>query len=599
MNTFRISILSAALIAALPASAIATTTEDEIIVTARRNAETVDDTLASVSVITRADIERSQAPDLLELLRLQPGIDLARTGGAGQSTALFLRGSNSNHTLVLIDGVRVSPLLSGAYDYAHLPIAEIERIEIVRGPQAAYWGSEAIGGVIHIFTRQPRNWSVRAGAGTHGTSTVNASAALRGERGMIGVTVGRNETDGVSAQNENGFAFDPDRDGYQNEHASIRAETGIGTHKLAFTALRTDAEVEFDDGLTLAEDTTVGLSAEGAINDRWSHRLALGSAADRLETAAYFAIFDSRRRTLDWQNQFVLSENSIVHAGVNYVEEHGRDISMFDNSASIDERRDNRALHLGYSRRMGAHEFEIATRHDDNSEFGGDQSVQAAWGWRFTDSARLLINYGEGFRAPTLNEQYSPGFGGLFAGNPDLEPERSRSVEVALHLKISENQSLQIQGYASLIRDLISFTGGNTFQAENIARADIDGIELTHQFDLGAWSLRNTATLQNAENADTGNNLLRRPSRKWTGVIDYGFDNGLSLGGEVLMASEREDFGATLPGYGVINLRAAFRFNGSWRIEARLDNALDKRYELARGYNTLDRSGVIAVVAGD
>ena len=164
MSKIRISVLSAALLAALQVSAAETNTAEEILVTARRSSETVDDTLATVSVITREDIERSQAPDLLELLRLQAGVDLARTGGIGQSTALFLRGTNSNHTLVLIDGVRVSPLLSGAYDYAHMPIAQIERIEIVRGPQAAYWGSEAIGGVIQIFTRQPEHWSLRIGA---------------------------------------------------------------------------------------------------------------------------------------------------------------------------------------------------------------------------------------------------------------------------------------------------------------------------------------------------------------------------------------------------------------------------------------------------
>lgn len=599
MNTIRISAISAVLIAAAPAFATDALTQDEIIVTARRSTETVDDTLASVSVITRADIELSQAPDLLELLRLQPGIDLARTGGAGQSTALFLRGSNSSHTLVLIDGVRVSPLLSGAYDYAHMPIAEIERIEIVRGPQAAYWGSEAIGGVIHIFTRQPKNWAFRAAAGSHGTQSTNASAALRGERGMIGISVGHNRTDGISAQNENGFSFDPDRDGYQNSHASLRAQTAIGAHTLALSALRTDAEVEFDDGLTLVEDTAVALSAEGAIGDRWSHRIAVGSAADRLETAAYFSIFDSRRRTLDWQNRFTLNEKATLHAGLNYVEEHGRDISTFDNSASINERRENRALHLGYQHQVEAHDFELAARHDRNSEFGSDQSLQAAWGWRFTDSARLLVNYGEGFRAPTLNEQYSPGFGGLFVGNPDLNPEHSRSAEVAFLVEISERQSLQVHAFVSQIRDLISFSGGNTFQAENIARADIDGIELTHELELDSWRLRNTATWQDAENADTGNDLLRRPGRKWTGIVDYFFDNGLSLGGEAMLASQREDFGATLPGYGIVNLRAAFKFNSTWRIEARVDNVLDKRYELAYGYNTLDRSGVIAVVAGD
>ncbi len=599
MSKIRISVLSAALLAALQVSAAETNTAEEILVTARRSSETVDDTLATVSVITREDIERSQAPDLLELLRLQAGVDLARTGGIGQSTALFLRGTNSNHTLVLIDGVRVSPLLSGAYDYAHMPIAQIERIEIVRGPQAAYWGSEAIGGVIQIFTRQPEHWSLRIGAGSHGTRTANAGAALRGERGMISANVGRNQTDGVSAQNENGFSFDPDRDGYENTHASVRAEAELGSQKLALTALRTEAEVEFDDGLTLADDTTIGLSLSGDITQRWTHRLAFGSASDRLETAAFFSIYDSRRRTLDWQNQFALDAQSTLRAGINYAEEHGREISTFDNSATIDERRDNTALHLGYQRNFDAHDVELAVRRDDNSEFGSDTSVQAAWGWRFNERARLLVNYGEGFRAPNLNEQYSPGFGGLFAGNPDLDPERSRSVEVGVKFAISAQQSAQLQVYSSRIRDLISFTGGNDFRAENIARADIDGIELSHDLDLDAWHFRNAVTLQDAKNADTGNDLLRRPGRKWSSSIDYQFDHGLSVGGDLLLSSEREDFGAKLPGYGIVNLRTAFAFNKTWRIEARIDNVLDKPYELAHGYNTMDRSGVIAIVAED
>jgi len=599
MNTTRLFLFPAILVALGQATAATPPTTDRILVTARRSSETVDDTLATVSVISREDIERSQAPDLLELLRLQPGIDLARTGGPGQSTALFLRGSNSNHTLVLIDGVRVSPLLSGAYDYAHLPIAQIERIEIVRGPQAAYWGSEAIGGVIQIFTRHPEHGSVRVGGGTHGTTTANASAALRGERGMIAFTIGRNDTDGVSAQNEDGFSFDPDRDGYRNEHASVQAEATLGTQTLALTALRTDAEVEFDEGVTAAEDLAVGLTLSGALRDGWSHRLAIGSAADRLETPAYFSIYDSRRRSLDWQNEIALDEASTLHAGINLIREHGRDISSFDQSATIDERRENDALYLGYRRDFGRFDAELAARHDQNSEFGGDDSVQAAWGWRFTDTARLLLNYGEGFRAPNLNEQFSPGFGGLFAGNPDLDPERSRSVEVGLDVDIGEHQSLQAQIFSSRIRNLISFTGGNDFRAENIARADIDGLELSHALDLDAWRFVNALTFQDATNADTGNDLLRRPARKWSSTADYRFGNGLSIGGDLLLVSDREDFGASLPGYGLLNLRTAFAFNERWRIEARIDNALDKPYELAHGYNTLDRSATIAIVVGD
>lgn len=599
MNTIRKTVLGTLIAAALPLSASEPPAAEQILVTARRSAETVDDTLATVSVITREDIERSQAPDLLELLKLQPGIDLARTGGSGQSTALFLRGTNSNHTLVLIDGVRVSPLLSGAYDYAHLPIAQIERIEIVRGPQAAYWGSEAIGGVIQIFTRQPEHWAIRAGAGSHGTISSHASAAWRGEHGMIGVTLGRNRTDGISAQNAAGFSFDPDRDAYSNKHVSLRAETQLGNQQLALTALGTAAEVEFDEGRSEVNDSAVGLSVSGDITPAWSHRLAFGSMSDRLETAAYFSIFDSRRRTLDWQNQIELSERSLLHAGINSSEEHGRDISSFDGSANIDERRRNNAAHLGYRHDFGRHQSELALRHDRNSEFGSDTSAQVSWGWNLTKSARLLANYGEGFRAPNLNEQFSPGFGGLFAGNPDLDPERSRSYELGVVMQLTPAQQLQIQAFSSRIRDLISFSGGQTFRAENIARAEIQGLELSHRLELGDWQLRNALTWQDARNQDTDSKLLRRPDRKWSSSVDYQFDTGLGLGADLLLVSKRADFGARLPGYGVVNLRAVYPFNARWRIEARIDNVLDKVYELAHGYNTPDRSGTLAIVVGD
>ncbi len=599
MNTIRTSLLGTLIAAALPVAASEPPSAEQILVTARRSAETVDDTLATVSVISREDIERSQAPDLLELLKMQPGIDIARTGGSGQSTALFLRGTNSNHTLVLIDGVRVSPLLSGAYDYAHLPIAQIERIEIVRGPQAAYWGSEAIGGVIQIFTRQPEHWSLRVAAGNHGAISSNASAAWRGERGMLAITAGQVRTDGISAQNEAGFSFDPDRDAYRNEHASLRAEAELGSQLLALSALGSAAEVEFDEGVSDIDDSAIGLNLSGAINSIWSHRLAFGSMSDRLETPAYFSIFDSRRRTLDWQNQIALSEQSLLHAGFNHVQEHGRDLATFDGSANIDERRRNNALHLGYRHDFGRQQAEVAVRHDRNSEFGSDTSAQASWGWSITESARLLANYGEGFRAPNLNEQFSPGFSGLFSGNPELEPERSRSFELGVVMQLSPTQQIQVQLYSSRIRDLISFSGGANFRAENIARAEIQGLELSHRLDLGSWQWRNAVTLQDARNASTDSELLRRPDRKASSSIDYRFDSGFGLGGDLLLVSERADFGARLPGYGVVNLRAVYEINPRWRLEARLDNVFDKFYELARGYNTPDRSATIAVVAGD
>ncbi len=611
MKTHRCFVLAVRFALALPACLLAApsdpsttgdgadgpTAQAQIVVTASGYAETVDASLATVSVIDRAEIERSQAPDLLSLLRLQAGVDIARTGGAGQSTSVFLRGSNSNHVLVLIDGVRVSSTLSGAFDFAHLPIAEIERIEIVRGPRAAVWGSEAIGGVIQIFTRAPEHFAARLGYGSHDSSTANASLVLRGASGLLGVSVGRDRSDGISAQNSAGFSFDPDRDSYRNRFGSLHAETRLGSQTLSLRALRTEAEVEFDQGRTRVDDTSAALGLAGELGQHWSHRLTLAASGDDLVTPVFFSRFESRRQTLDWQHQRVLAAGSELNFGVSAAHERGRDIETFAGSASIRRSRDNGAVYIGYRRALGQHDLEATLRRDENSEFDGETTAQFAWAWQLDASLRLSANYGEGFRAPNLNEQFSPGFGGLFNGNPDLDPEHSRSVELGLRWQAGAEQSIAVHAFRTRIRDLVSFTGGATFQAENIDRARIDGIEVEHQWNHAGWQWQNRLTVQNPENRATGRTLLRRPKRKLAGSIDYTLGAGWSLGGDWLIASRRQDFAARLPGYGLLNVHAAYALDPHWRIEARLDNLFDRRYELARGFNTPDRSVLVAAVA--
>ncbi|MGD9583874.1 MAG: TonB-dependent receptor [Lysobacterales bacterium] len=569
----------------------------QIVVTASGHAESVDASLATVSVIERAEIERLQPPDLLSLLRLQAGVDIARTGGAGQATSVFLRGSNSNHVLVLIDGVRVSSTLSGAFDFAHLPISQIERIEIVRGPRAAIWGSEAIGGVIQIFTRAPERFAARLGYGSHDASTGNASFALRGDAGMIGASLGQDRSDGISAQNPAGFSFDPDRDRYRNRHASLHAETQLGGQTVSLRALRTEAEVEFDQGRTRVDDSSAALAVAGELGRHWNHRLTLAATGNDLATPVFFSRFESRRQTLDWHHQWAPAAGSEWQFGISAAHERGRDIETFAGSASIRRSRDNGGVYLGYRRALGQHDLEATLRRDENSEFDGETTAQLAWGWQLFDALRFSANYGEGFRAPNLNEQFSPGFGGLFNGNPDLDPEHSRSVELGLRWQAGARQSLAMHAFRTRIRDLISFTGGETFQAENIDRARIDGIELEHQWQGHGLSWQNNLTVQNPENRATGATLLRRPKQKLAGSLDYGLGGGWSAGGDWLIASRRQDFGAGLPGYGVLNLHAAYALDSHWRIEARLDNLFDRRYELAHGFNTPDRSLLVALAA--
>jgi vitamin B12 transporter len=595
-------LLTAAALAALaaPAQADPATEQPLIVVTADRRARTVDDTLARVSVLTRADIEASQALDLVDLLRRVPGVDLGRTGGPGQSTSLFLRGSNSNHVLVLIDGIRVSSANSGLFDFAHLPLQQIERIEIVRGPRASVWGSEAIGGVIQIFTRSPDGAGATARAGRHALYDGNVRYGWRGEHGAFAATLGGTRFDGYSAQNESGFSFDPDDDGYINRNLSVRGALDLGSQRVSGSFLGTRADVEFDQGLTDARNHSLGVAVAGPLAAGWDHTLTLGSAREDLTTPAFFARFRSRRETADWVHDVDLGAAGALVGGLNYVHEDGASIDTFGDAAVYARTRSNRAAFLGWQRDLAALDLQLSGRHDDNSAFGSETTFQGALGWSWSEQGRAFVSYGEGFRAPNLNELYSPGFGGLFAGNPDLAPESSESVELGLTQSFGAHR-LEASAYRTRIRNLVSFSGGETFRAENIGRADIDGLEIGYAWQGERYGVDASATLQDADNAATGQPLLRRPDRKLALAVSRRYGDAFEAALEGSYSSERADFGAELPSYALLDARIAWRATPQLKVGLRLDNAFDRDYELAAGFNTPGRSWLLTIdyAAGD
>src|SRR4051812_16551767 len=463
-------------------------------VTASRVAETIDDTLADVSVITRSDIQASGSRDVLDLLRLQAGVDVYRTGGAGQQTSVFLRGTNANHVLVLIDGVRAASSNTGAYAFEWLPLDAVERIEIVRGPRASYWGSDAIGGVIQIFTRKLDGPRVALGYGTY--NDANGSAGIGHWDGQNGYTVqiGARHVGGFSATNPsicNGpddpyCSYNPDDDGFRNTNLVARGAHAIGSQLVSASLYRSQGAVEFDQGSSNVIEQDAGVNLEGDLAPGWSHRLSIGNAREDLNTPAYYTLYLTRRDSLLWQNDFKLSDTQRLIAGIDFLHEHGETRDTFGGTALYDDSRNDTAVFGGWQGGFGAFDSEISLRRDDNSEFGGATTGSAALGWRYDDLFRIYASYGEGFRSPTLNEQFSPGYGGAFAGNPNLDPERSHSTELGIELTPWQGQRFGANFYSTRVRDLISFTGPN-FEAENIARANIDGAELTYDADIAAW----------------------------------------------------------------------------------------------------------------
>ena len=582
------TILSSALFFALQAHAEdASRTLDRVQVTGNRIAQAAGDAAHSITVLERADIEASRSIDVIDLLGKQTGIDVVRTGGTGSQNSIFIRGGNSNHALILIDGMRVNSATQGLFDFAHLPLALIERIEIVRGPRASVWGSDALSGVIQIFTRAPDSAHAEMRLGSYRRAGLDAGTGIAGDKGRFAVSAGFDTFDGFSATTpDNVWSYDPDNDGYRNEHAALQAGTRLGSQSLAFTGIATRGDVEFDQGRTQADNHSWNVALSGALNDTWQHRLSLGQSYEKLDTPAYASVYGSRRKSLDWSNTLAL-KNGTMAFGLNASEESG--YSNGWSGPEFKETRDNHGLFGVWNGSYGRQTLELASRWDDNSQFGSRMTSSAAWALQVTPDSRLRASWGQGFRAPNFNELYYPGFFGSFAGNPDLDPERSQSLEVGYSHTFSNALRAEFSAYRSRVDDLIAFEGPDN-QAVNIQKARIKGAEAELSGSAGAWLWRTQATWTQAVNESTGNALLRRPKIKGLVDVRYRFESGTELGLEVSGTGKRPDFGNTLPGYGRIDLSASWPLSVRWRLEGRLENLTDHDYRLVDGYATPGRS---------
>lgn len=577
-------------------------------VTASRFAETADASLADVSVITRADIDASHAPDLLEVLRLQAGIDMVRTGGVGTQTNLFLRGTNSNHVLVLIDGVRVASANTGAFAWENLPLDSVQRIEIVRGPRASYWGSDAIGGVIQIFTRKLTGPHVAASVGSYRSADGSAGYGARGDNGGFSVQVGARHVGGFSATNPgicNGAddpycIYNPDANGAQYHGGTLHADYRIGAQTLSASALRSEGSQSFDngasDGISHTLDQAIGAAVEGNANDAWHQRISFGTSREDIATPAFASAFRSTREQASWSNALTLAGQQQVMAGIDAVHERGSSIDTSGFGAPYEKSRTLVGAFGGWRATSASIDGEFAARFDHNTQFGAAFSGSAALGWQATDSVRLSASYGSAFRAPNLNELYSPGYGGYYAGNPLLDPETSRTAQIGMSWRVDAGNRLAVHVYSTRVRDLVDFSGGSLYQAVNIDRAAIDGIELHHLWHSGAWSLVDNITVQNARDAQRHTQLLRRPKHKLASTLQRKFGARASAGLELFASGAREDVGeVTLPGYTLVNLRADWRLTAAWSVGVRVENLFDRDYALAHGYNTPGRSAYLSM----
>lgn len=582
---------------------------DQVVVTAARSAQQLEDVLPSSSVITRAEIEASQATDIIDLMRLQPGIDVARTGGPGSLTSVFMRGGNSSQVLLLVDGLRVNAVNGGAPDWRQLMLDDIERIEIVRGNVSALYGSEAIGGVVQVFTRAGRGApaaSLRLQAGGERTRSLGARAGGEfgnaGAKTRVSVTASSRSTAGFSAIDANRVPFaNPDIDGSRNNATAVSVTQQIGAHELSLSTMSSRTHLDIDDpsdyrffdptyngrGHTHVEDSR--LSAGNVrlrlqLTDQWESTLQLGATSNAGNTVSSypfsFAITSTRSftRQLAWNNSYALTPTQTITAGVESLRQEGSDNAY----PQTFTRRVNSAM-AGWTGQFGAHEGQLAVRRDHYTDFGTASTGLAAYGFRLTPGWKLIAQTSTAFRAPSFNDLYFP-----FFGNPALRPERARSIEAGAQYS-QGNDYLRVVAFRNRIRDLIVFDP-LILIANNIAAARITGLEFTSRTRWHEWDLNANLTLQQPIDAQTGQRLVRRASH----TLNLGVARSMGpwrYAADVSKVGARADtdiltFGRTvLPGYSVANLRVAREIDRHVSVGASLRNAFNARYHLVDGYN--------------
>ncbi|MEN3110574.1 TonB-dependent vitamin B12 receptor [Uliginosibacterium paludis] len=589
MNFPRSKALPAAILLAFSHSVLAADTEtvlDDVVVTANRVARTAEDTLTSVSVITRKDIEQKQAATVPELLSGLPGVQFTNNGGIGKNTSLFLRGTNDGHTLVLIDGVRVGSATLGSAGLQDLPVEQIERIELVRGPRASLYGSEAIGGVIQIFTRKgPQPAAFSLGGGSRQTYQGSATGGFGSQDLWLNVGASGFATHGINVRET---ANEPDKDGYTRSSMNVRGGGRIGQSlNWDLQTLHTEARNKYDGNPNVTDvkqDLYTG-NLQYTANARYNTSLRLAQnldASTNLKEDNFSSRIDTRRSQASWQNDFSLAEGQQLVGGLDYVYDE-----VLSNSAFSRTKRSNRAAFAEYLGEFGQADLQLSARHDSNEQYGHHNTGSIAAGYSFSQALRVRSSYGTAFKAPSFNDLYYPS-----SGNPNLQPETSRTIEAGAGGKLGQF-SWDASVFKTRINNLIAWApdASGNYVPGNVSRAHITGLELSASQKFGNTTVGASATLLNPKDHSGGateGNLLARRSRQ-SGRIDVDQLIGQwSVGASLNGTGKRYDAAnntVKMGGYATADLRVEYRFNPEWRIQTRVENVFDKRYQTVSTYN--------------
>lgn len=594
---------------------------EEMVVTATRTEAPVKQSTSSQTVISSLEIEQKQQATVLDALRTVPALDVVQTGGPGRATSVFMRGAKSEHTLVLVDGIELNdPFSPGrSYDFANLTTDNIERVEVVRGPQSTLYGSDAIGGVINIITKKgvgkPTGFiSAEGGSFYTAREKIGFRGGHKWVNGSIGVS--RVDTDGFSAANEE--LGNSEDDNYENTAVSARlGVTPIEQFSLDLITRYMNSEVDLDGGggrggddpndVFESEQLFFRSQANISLFDNvWKQKIGFSySDHDRDYHNDFDAdhpsdmsrgVYDGKIFKFDWQNDLYIHDMNTVTVGMETEEEQGEGRFISQSAFGPFNSRDNRRTARNNAwyiqdqiRAWDTFNATVGVRLDDHEEFGSAFTFRVAAAYLIKKTnTRIRASIGTGFKAPTLFQLYSQ------YGDESLEPEESLGWDFGVEQSLFEDRlSFGATFFMNEFENLIDFDGG-AFRYMNVAEAETYGVEF---FAVGRptenLSLKVSYTFTETEDQD-GENLLRRADHKIGFTANYRFLEKGNVNLNLIYVGLRDDrdfstFPATrvvLDPYTVINIAVSYDIHKNVRLFGRVENLLNMQYEEVLGYGT-------------
>lgn len=599
-SNFSVQLSLVLALSAYSVHALAQESTPDVVTSAARTSQVVTDALNSTTLISRADIDSATVSDVASLLRQQVGINIRQNGTQGSVTGIGIRGGESRHTLVLVDGVPLNSLSSGEAAIGQIPLSLIDHIEVVRGNVSALYGSQATGGLIHIFTRSVKNGSqadVRLAIGDKGQKQASTQVSTGNDKVQLTAGIAHEQVKAVSAQNS--LMVNPDKDGYRNNSGNVSIRfTPNERNEFGVRFFQSNGRYEYDSAynsktaIQYSKNKVEQISAytNNQLTDKWSSQLKVSEVTDRsysVDTPPSWgsgtSLFETKTQDISWQNQLT-TDYGVGIAGLSYTKQKLNSDTIFDKN-----HRTTKSAWLGYNLDKNRHHLQLNGRLDNVSEIGHYTTGAINYGFDVTQAMRVFAGYSNGFSAPSFNYLYYP-----YSGNADLKPEKSTYFQSGVQY-VQKDFGARVTYFETRYRDKILSSASTGWKPYNIDRAKAQGVELHGWFNHAGWNVDAGLTYQDVKDSKTGAWLIRQPRVLANLGVGKTWNQWQAQADWQVRSHMKDTGGKTTSGFGVLNTSLFYSPRKDLKLGLTVGNVFDRKYEPLAGYNSMPRNFLFSV----